>query len=200
MHEAPDLMPLRDNLLVVWQADGGDHLGSRGAQRQPTSSSHTHPVTVTGVYRLEGSTSLSKPGRHESCRLGYKETLPAYVQPGSLSTSTSLLHNHKLQLPPYKANHIHQNAYLHCEYSSFTLNTTITVQQANLSQVTCKEDASADQVAAAKKHATDQGGKIGHEYSLIKGFSVEFPEDQISTLESHEHVKHVEKDQEVKTQ
>ncbi|KAL0769408.1 hypothetical protein CaCOL14_008716 [Colletotrichum acutatum] len=66
--------------------------------------------------------------------------------------------------------------------------------------VTCKEDASADQVAAAKKHATDQGGKIGHEYSLIKGFSVEFPEDQISTLESHEHVKHVEKDQEVKTQ
>ncbi|GJC96975.1 peptidase inhibitor I9 [Colletotrichum higginsianum] len=52
----------------------------------------------------------------------------------------------------------------------------------------------------AKKHATDQGGKIGHEYSLIKGFSVEFPEDQISTLENHEHVKHVEKDQEVKTQ
>ncbi|KAK1969887.1 peptidase inhibitor I9 [Colletotrichum eremochloae] len=66
--------------------------------------------------------------------------------------------------------------------------------------VTCKEDASAEQVQAAKKHATDQGGKIGHEYSLIKGFSVEFPEDQISTLENHEHVKHVEKDQEVKTQ
>ncbi|OHW92769.1 peptidase inhibitor I9 [Colletotrichum incanum] len=66
--------------------------------------------------------------------------------------------------------------------------------------VTCKEDASPEQVQAAKKHATDQGGKIGHEYSLIKGFSVEFPEDQISTLESHEHVKHVEKDQEVKTQ
>ncbi|TIC95541.1 [3-methyl-2-oxobutanoate dehydrogenase [lipoamide]] kinase, mitochondrial [Colletotrichum higginsianum] len=62
--------------------------------------------------------------------------------------------------------------------------------------VTCKEDASAEQVQAAKKHATDQGGKIGHEYSLIKGFSVEFPEDQISTLENHEHVKHVEKDQE----
>ncbi|GKT45540.1 uncharacterized protein ColSpa_05721 [Colletotrichum spaethianum] len=66
--------------------------------------------------------------------------------------------------------------------------------------VTCKEDASAEQVQAAKKHATDQGGKIGHEYSLIKGFSVEFPEDQISTLQSHEHIKHVEKDQEVKTQ
>ncbi|KAH0428591.1 hypothetical protein CcaCcLH18_08948 [Colletotrichum camelliae] len=62
--------------------------------------------------------------------------------------------------------------------------------------VTCKEDATPEQFQAAKKHAEDQGGKIGHEYSLIKGFSVEFPEDQISTLEKHEHVKHVEKDQE----
>ncbi|CAI0642612.1 hypotheticall protein [Colletotrichum fructicola] len=66
--------------------------------------------------------------------------------------------------------------------------------------VTCKEDATPEQFQAAKKHAEDQGGKIGHEYSLIKGFSVEFPEDQISTLEKHEHVKHVEKDQEVRTQ
>ncbi|TDZ53152.1 [3-methyl-2-oxobutanoate dehydrogenase [lipoamide]] kinase [Colletotrichum trifolii] len=63
--------------------------------------------------------------------------------------------------------------------------------------VTCKEDASDEQFKAAKQHAIDQGGKIGHEYSLIKGFSVEFPEDQISTLEKHEHVKHVEKDQEL---
>ena len=30
--------------------------------------------------------------------------------------------------------------------------------------------------------------------------SVDFPEDSISTLESHEHVKAVEKDQVVKTQ
>lgn len=30
--------------------------------------------------------------------------------------------------------------------------------------------------------------------------SVDFPEDSISTLESHEHVKAVEKDQPVKTQ
>ncbi|KAF9870090.1 peptidase inhibitor I9 [Colletotrichum karsti] len=66
--------------------------------------------------------------------------------------------------------------------------------------VTCKEDATPEQFQAAKKHAEDQGGKIGHEYSLIKGFSVDFPQDQISTLENHEHVKHVEKDQEVRTQ
>ncbi|KAI1083652.1 alpha-ketoacid dehydrogenase kinase [Whalleya microplaca] len=62
--------------------------------------------------------------------------------------------------------------------------------------VTCKPDATTEQVAAAKKHAEDQGGKIGHEYSLIKGFSVTFPQDSIQTLESHEHVKAVELDQE----
>ncbi|KAI1106964.1 hypothetical protein F4804DRAFT_298908 [Jackrogersella minutella] len=66
--------------------------------------------------------------------------------------------------------------------------------------VTCKPDASPEQVAAAKKHAQDQGGKIGHEYNLIKGFSVSFPNDAITTLESNEHVKGVELDQEVRTQ
>ncbi|KAI1436640.1 hypothetical protein GGR50DRAFT_650115 [Xylaria sp. CBS 124048] len=66
--------------------------------------------------------------------------------------------------------------------------------------VTCKEGATAEQVAAAKQHAKDQGGKITHEYNLIKGFSVEFPEDQINTLESHEHVGRVELDQVMTTQ
>ncbi|KAI0161751.1 hypothetical protein GGR52DRAFT_561026 [Hypoxylon sp. FL1284] len=66
--------------------------------------------------------------------------------------------------------------------------------------VTCKPDATPEQVAAAKKHAVDQGGKIGHEYNLIKGFSVTFPEDAMTTLESNEHVKDVELDQEVRTQ
>ncbi|TGJ86879.1 hypothetical protein E0Z10_g1898 [Xylaria hypoxylon] len=66
--------------------------------------------------------------------------------------------------------------------------------------ITCKSEASADQVAEAKQHAKDQGGKITHEYNLIKGFAVEFPADKITTLESHEHVKAVELDQEVKTQ
>ncbi|CAJ2514267.1 Uu.00g023860.m01.CDS01 [Anthostomella pinea] len=66
--------------------------------------------------------------------------------------------------------------------------------------VTCKKDATDDQVAAAKKHAEDQGGKIGHEYKLIKGFSVSFPKDSVSTMESHEHVEAVEEDKEMKTQ
>ncbi|KAF7555429.1 hypothetical protein G7046_g6553 [Stylonectria norvegica] len=66
--------------------------------------------------------------------------------------------------------------------------------------VTCKDDATDDQVKAAKQHAIDQGGKIGHEYSLIKGFSVTFDKDAVNTLESQEHVKAVELDSEMKTQ
>ncbi|ROT38708.1 protease propeptide/inhibitor [Sodiomyces alkalinus F11] len=64
--------------------------------------------------------------------------------------------------------------------------------------VTCKKDATPEQVQAAKQHAIDQGGKIGHEYSLIKGFSVTFDSDSIRTLEEHEHIDAVEADQEVK--
>jgi hypothetical protein len=41
--------------------------------------------------------------------------------------------------------------------------------------VTCKEGASDDEVQAAKQHAIDQGGKIGHEYKIIKGFSYVVP-------------------------
>lgn len=66
--------------------------------------------------------------------------------------------------------------------------------------VTCKDDATPDQVQAAKDHATSQGGKIGHEYNLIKGFSVEFPADSVQTLQNHEHIKEVEADQEMRTQ
>ncbi|KAK4121728.1 protease propeptide/inhibitor [Parathielavia appendiculata] len=66
--------------------------------------------------------------------------------------------------------------------------------------VTCKKDATPEQVEAAKQHARDQGGKIGHEYSLIKGFQVTFDEGTVSTMENHEHVEAVEQDQEVRTQ
>jgi hypothetical protein len=66
--------------------------------------------------------------------------------------------------------------------------------------ITCKDDASDDQVKAVKQKAIDQGGEIGHEYNLIKGFSVTFPEGSVSALESHEHVKAVEADQEMRTQ
>ncbi|RWA10181.1 hypothetical protein EKO27_g4921 [Xylaria grammica] len=41
----------------------------------------------------------------------------------------------------------------------------------HLTQITCKKDATPDQVAAAKQHAKDQGGKITHEYNIIKGFA-----------------------------
>ena len=71
---------------------------------------------------------------------------------------------------------------------------------------------------SAKQHAIDQGGKITHEYSLIKGFayvpgqlndnvheltcipngSVTFDKDAVTTLESNEHVQAVELDKEVK--
>lgn len=51
--------------------------------------------------------------------------------------------------------------------------------------------------SSVKAHAKDQGGVIKHEYNLIKGFSVEFPENHINTMEKHEHVKEVEKDQEI---
>ncbi|KFH44558.1 hypothetical protein ACRE_046510 [Hapsidospora chrysogenum ATCC 11550] len=66
--------------------------------------------------------------------------------------------------------------------------------------VTCKEDASPEQVEAVKQHARDQGGKIEREYNIIKGFSVAYPEDSVTALEQHEHVKGVEKDQVMKTQ
>ncbi|GJN67178.1 peptidase inhibitor i9 domain-containing protein [Purpureocillium lilacinum] len=66
--------------------------------------------------------------------------------------------------------------------------------------VTCKDDATPEQVEAAKQHAKDQGGTIGHEYSLIKGFSVSFPNDAVTTLESNEHVKAVEQDGQMHTQ
>ncbi|KAF5668590.1 hypothetical protein FHETE_5222 [Fusarium heterosporum] len=66
--------------------------------------------------------------------------------------------------------------------------------------VTCKDDASDEQVQSAKQHAKDQGGKITHEYSLIKGFAVQYDDGAIQTLESHEHVKAVELDSEMRTQ
>ncbi|KAM0358478.1 hypothetical protein HYE67_009787 [Fusarium culmorum] len=65
--------------------------------------------------------------------------------------------------------------------------------------ITCKEDATDEQVQSAKQHAKDQGGEITHEYSLIKGFAVKFPEDSVSTLERHPHIHTVEHDGEMKT-
>ncbi|KAM4064727.1 peptidase inhibitor i9 domain-containing protein [Hirsutella rhossiliensis] len=66
--------------------------------------------------------------------------------------------------------------------------------------VKLKDDATPEQVQAAKQHAKDQGGTIGHEYTLIKGFSVSFPEGSVQSLEKNEHVETVELDQEMSTQ
>ncbi|KAM0257500.1 hypothetical protein ACHAQJ_004314 [Trichoderma viride] len=66
--------------------------------------------------------------------------------------------------------------------------------------VTLKDDASDAQIAAAKKKATDAGGKITHEYGLIKGFAVTYPEGTVSTLEDDPTVQAVEADTEVRTQ
>ncbi|KAK3628567.1 hypothetical protein LTR56_018510 [Elasticomyces elasticus] len=52
---------------------------------------------------------------------------------------------------------------------------------------------------SAKKQVTEQGGKIINEFKLIKGFTAEFPEDKVHTLQSNEHLN-VENDGQVKTQ
>ncbi|KAK1088172.1 hypothetical protein LTR33_000682 [Friedmanniomyces endolithicus] len=69
----------------------------------------------------------------------------------------------------------------------------------NASQVSLKDGASADQLDAAKKQVTDQGGKITNEFKLIKGFTAEFPADKVHSLQSNEHLN-VEADGQVKTQ
>ncbi|KAJ5217077.1 hypothetical protein N7468_010085 [Penicillium chermesinum] len=65
--------------------------------------------------------------------------------------------------------------------------------------VTLKADAPPEELEKAKQTAQEKGGTIKHEYSLIKGFIVEYPEGHVDSLESNEHV-HVEQDGEVKTQ
>ncbi|KAJ5794837.1 hypothetical protein N7457_001436 [Penicillium paradoxum] len=51
-----------------------------------------------------------------------------------------------------------------------------------------------------KDNAKEQGGEIGHEYTLIKGFAVTFPEGKVQTLDAHPHVENVEADGKVTTQ
>ncbi|KAF2861652.1 hypothetical protein K470DRAFT_269731 [Piedraia hortae CBS 480.64] len=65
--------------------------------------------------------------------------------------------------------------------------------------VSLKEGANADQLEAAKKQVQDQGGKITHEYKLVKGFTAEFPDDKVQTLASNEALN-VEADGKVTTQ
>ncbi|KAF3401179.1 hypothetical protein DPV78_005624 [Talaromyces pinophilus] len=68
-----------------------------------------------------------------------------------------------------------------------------------LYNVTLKENASPAELEKAKEKARSEGGTIKHEYTLIKGFTVEYPDDHVSVLESNEHL-HVEQDGKVSTQ
>ncbi|KAL8905699.1 MAG: hypothetical protein Q9171_006575 [Xanthocarpia ochracea] len=67
--------------------------------------------------------------------------------------------------------------------------------------ITLKDGASPEQLSKkrAKDDAKNQGGEVKHEFTLIKGFTVEFPADKVTTLETNEHI-HVEQDGAVKTQ
>ncbi|PKY01589.1 hypothetical protein P168DRAFT_321171 [Aspergillus campestris IBT 28561] len=68
-----------------------------------------------------------------------------------------------------------------------------------LYNVTLRKDAPPEELEKAKEQARKEGGDIKHEFSLIKGFTVEYPADAVRALETNEHV-HVEQDGEMKTQ
>jgi len=68
-----------------------------------------------------------------------------------------------------------------------------------LYNVTLKENANEEELTKAKKNAKSSGGVIKHEFTLIKGFTVEFPDDKVGILQTNDHI-HVEQDGEVKTQ
>lgn len=68
-----------------------------------------------------------------------------------------------------------------------------------LLNVTLKEDAPASELAKAKQAYIDAGCEIKHEYTLIKGFTVEVPDDKVGLLSSNDHIN-VEEDKEVHTQ
>jgi len=68
-----------------------------------------------------------------------------------------------------------------------------------LYNVTLKENANEEELTKAKENAKSSGGEIKHEFSLIKGFTVEFPDDKVGILQTNDHI-HVEQDGEVTTQ
>ncbi|WEW57264.1 hypothetical protein PRK78_002729 [Emydomyces testavorans] len=65
--------------------------------------------------------------------------------------------------------------------------------------VTLKPNASADELDKAKEEARKTGGTIRHEYKLIKGFTVEYPDDHVHVLQSTTYVN-VEQDGPAKSQ
>lgn len=65
--------------------------------------------------------------------------------------------------------------------------------------ITLKDGVSKEELAAAKKKVTDAGGKITNEFTIIPGFTAEYPDDHASVMQSDDKVT-VEKDAEVRTQ
>ncbi|KAH8427397.1 uncharacterized protein LDX57_005112 [Aspergillus melleus] len=68
-----------------------------------------------------------------------------------------------------------------------------------LYNVTLKKDSPPEELQKAKEQVRKEGGTIKHEYTLIKGFTVDFSDDLVRTFESSEHI-HVEQDGEMRTQ
>jgi len=75
---------------------------------------------------------------------------------------------------------ITQNAWIYCALSTIALENPLTClghPEAFLHRRRCQSVRSihslinSSNTSRAKKHATDQGGKIGHEYTIFKGFS-----------------------------
>ncbi|KAF1952342.1 hypothetical protein CC80DRAFT_552474 [Byssothecium circinans] len=65
--------------------------------------------------------------------------------------------------------------------------------------VTLNSGASKDELEKAKSQVQEQGGKITHEFTLISGFTAEFPEDKVHSLATNDHIT-VEADGEMRTQ
>jgi len=68
-----------------------------------------------------------------------------------------------------------------------------------LFNVTLKEGGSVEELEKAKERAKNEGGVIRHVYKIIKGFTVEYPDDHVTVLKSNKDL-HVEQDGPVRTQ
>ncbi|KAF9190568.1 hypothetical protein BGZ51_008419 [Haplosporangium sp. Z 767] len=63
--------------------------------------------------------------------------------------------------------------------------------------VVFKSDAQPSDIDAAIKNVESQGGKIGHRYTALLGFSAEMPDNCVQSLTVHPQVDYVEPDGEV---
>ncbi|OXV09057.1 hypothetical protein Egran_03176 [Elaphomyces granulatus] len=68
-----------------------------------------------------------------------------------------------------------------------------------LYNVTLKEGGSEAELEKAKQDAKNEGGEIRHVYKIIKGFTVEYPDDHVTALKSNKDL-HVELDGPVRIQ